>query len=281
MGNVLEDIVVKKTAEALTKAFDGPMAEIGHLVSDRIRYARWKSVIRVLEKARIYANERGRELTRPELKFLVPFLESCSLEDEDNEELQSMWANLLVSASTSEVGASLLFNRILKEISSAEAHLLRAMVADYRGTDADFAESYSEATFRVDCLDAPISPVFETGLYANAGEYLSGFVRRFEGAGQLIFHIELCSGKLGRYPYDSIEFGEARKGFREGDVSFDVLKSLGLIERFYDYIDAKREPWLLNLGLYYLTPLGATFFEAVSGPEAQNGRWVGTGSDNA
>jgi hypothetical protein len=68
------------------------------------------------------------ELKPPPTKFLAPFLEQASLEDEDTD-LHPRWAALLLSASTNYEARHLTFIDLLSRMSSQELALLEEVCA--------------------------------------------------------------------------------------------------------------------------------------------------------
>jgi hypothetical protein len=76
----------------------GPVAELIGCVEDKFKYTRWERRIALIEKAEARMRDRGlaaptRELPLP---FAVPLLTAAVLEEDD--ELQEIWARLLVNA---------------------------------------------------------------------------------------------------------------------------------------------------------------------------------------
>ncbi len=118
----MENEVAKAAGKALSETFSGPAGSIGELISDRIRFARWRQSLNILKKAKEVADSEGRELTQPELKFLVPFMEACSVEGDP--ELTDIWARLLVDESCQKSPINLSILTVLKSISVNEAHCL-------------------------------------------------------------------------------------------------------------------------------------------------------------
>ena len=102
----------------------GPAGQAGEWLSDKIRFFRFKSALKTLNKAKEIVDNEGITLKEIPIKFLVPFLEKCSLEDEESE-LINQWANLLVSAGSEYKANHPAFVDILSQISSSEAKLLK------------------------------------------------------------------------------------------------------------------------------------------------------------
>lgn len=119
----MTDQVQNEIARAINTTLGAPLSETSQLIADKVRFLRWKSAIRTLERAREFASSHGGLKSCPPLKFFLPFMESCSLE-EPNSDLVDGWARLLNSAATDFQPNHLIFSRILKEISSREAKVL-------------------------------------------------------------------------------------------------------------------------------------------------------------
>jgi hypothetical protein len=103
-------------------ALVGPGAEeTGQLLADKIRYLRFKNAFRTFQRAHDLLRQAGVQPKSINLKLLVPILEGCSLEEDDD--LTSKWAGLLASAAAGEqIPPS--YAKILSELSPGEARLL-------------------------------------------------------------------------------------------------------------------------------------------------------------
>jgi hypothetical protein len=104
----------------------GAAAELGDLLSDRIRFQRYRSAIKTLNRAAQVAKADGVHPKQIPLKFLVPFLEECSLEDEESP-LIEQWAALLVSAAEGFDPLHVAIKEVLKNISSKEAEIIQGL----------------------------------------------------------------------------------------------------------------------------------------------------------
>jgi hypothetical protein len=116
------------TRDTLTfaKRILGPLAEIGDLFSDKVRFLRFKSAAKTLNRAAEIAKENGISPSTIPMKFLVPFIEDCSLEEEDSPFIEQ-WAALLASASKGFNPLHVAIRDVLKNISSKEAELVGAL----------------------------------------------------------------------------------------------------------------------------------------------------------
>jgi hypothetical protein len=104
----------------------GPLAEVGDLFSDKVRFLRFKSAAKTLNRAAEIAKEQGISPKAIPMKFLVPFIEDCSLEEEDSLFIEQ-WAALLASASKGFDPLHVAIKDVLKHISSKEAELIAAL----------------------------------------------------------------------------------------------------------------------------------------------------------
>ncbi len=158
--SLIENLSIPIPKESLDKvgpfmhSVFGALAEGGEWLSDVVRIMRYTTVALIMQKAQQFAEKRGLQLRPVPLKFAVPFIERCSLEDEESE-LTDLWANLLVSAATNYDHSHPAFVDILSQIGPQEAKLLRAMHKQV--ADKDF-----------DKLDALLT-IYDQGTYWNSG----------------------------------------------------------------------------------------------------------------
>lgn len=172
---------VSRETLAFLQRLLGPFAEASDFLGEKIRFYRWKSAIGTLLRARQIIEKEGLEPTQLPLKFLVPFLEDCSLEDPDCS-LVERWARLLAAATGGYRDEHLAFSRILAELSPTEAELLRklwtmrktALGVDY----LSLARLYSEP-MDFDGIGRPAFTASETAslvsLHVAADEVTKGF----------------------------------------------------------------------------------------------------------
>jgi hypothetical protein len=119
------DTVMGRMGNALADTLS-PFTEGLGLVGDAIRAHRITQVIRRAEATRQLLDSAGRQITGAPLKFIAPWAEAVSLEEE-NSELNSMWEHLLANASTAYEGRYNGYIDILKRMSSDEARLLNEL----------------------------------------------------------------------------------------------------------------------------------------------------------
>jgi len=102
----------------------GPSAqEVGLMFADNFKIRRLKNQIKNLEKVRRIVEEENITLKDVNLKVLVPYLDSVSLEEEES--LQEKWANLFANYLDAEkVLSSTVYPSILAQLSSTDIEIL-------------------------------------------------------------------------------------------------------------------------------------------------------------
>ncbi|MGJ0486129.1 MAG: Abi-alpha family protein [Methylomicrobium sp.] len=115
----------------ISRFLSGPLEQGIGIIEDKLRYVRWERQVRFIMRAEEFLKQQG--LSRPSktipLKNAVPLLEYATLEEDDN--LQDMWARLLVNGTNEATGINIerSFIEILGQISSLEAQILNAIYA--------------------------------------------------------------------------------------------------------------------------------------------------------
>lgn len=98
--------------------------EIGQLMADKVRLWRFNNQVKNLSKVREIVEREGISPKQISLKVLFPYLEGVSLEND--EELQEMWANLLVNYIDSAKNLRInVLPSILTQLSSEEIKILK------------------------------------------------------------------------------------------------------------------------------------------------------------
>jgi hypothetical protein len=147
MGNKNELNIKSSTVEKgleLAKDFLGKLIsptveEVGLLISDNIKFLRFKNQVRILLKAKDYVEKQNLSIKEIPIKILVPLLEKASLED--NEVLQDKWSNMIVNMVDSENNLqNQIFPYILSQISIEEYNELRELIAK----EKDFSKRKTE-----------------------------------------------------------------------------------------------------------------------------------------
>lgn len=99
---------------------------VGLIGGDWLKYWRWNNLVKIAEKFRRTCEQKGFEPQAVSPKFLSHFFESSSLEEE--EDMQNLWAKLLVSESESRGSVSLRTLQILKFMTAQDAKIFQNLL---------------------------------------------------------------------------------------------------------------------------------------------------------
>lgn len=185
--------------------------ETGGILSDTVRFWRWKNQINIVKKAKAIIEANSLDKQKTSLKVLVPLLNTSSLEED--EILQNKWANLLANAITGSAFVKPNFIEILNELSALEVQLL----------DKIYDEAMKEPDYKKrKQLQYGKEQVCK--IYSLPSDQFDLMVEN-------LFRLGICQppGSTG------IMFGDARVALRTTDV-FE-LTTLGM-----EFIKACREP---------------------------------------
>jgi hypothetical protein len=116
----------------MSRYIDGPLEQAMGIFEDKLKYIRWERQERLFLRAQDFIEQEGApRLTRAiPLKHAVPLIFSASLE-EDNE-LQDVWAKLLVNFTieTSTIVSSRTYIDILERLSSLEVVIVNSVYSN-------------------------------------------------------------------------------------------------------------------------------------------------------
>jgi hypothetical protein len=133
--------------EGFFKTVGAALNELGQWGADVIRFQRFKTQVKVMQRAQQMCEETGIDPQAISLKVLVPLLENIGLEDDPEdaedpaaaEQMQERWAALLANAALGDAGANVLpsFPRILNELMPEEAKMLEWLGDQSAGSALD------------------------------------------------------------------------------------------------------------------------------------------------
>lgn len=258
----MTDSVEKELSRALSASVGSAAAELGELFADKIRYMRWTSAVRTLDRARDFARQRGGMGQVPPLKFFLPYMENCSLEDDDDEVID-FWANLLVSASQRFGSGHLLFMRILREITGDEARLLRRIALVGRQGPVALS-ALEDALSNWEMFSAPASPfnTLETPFAWDRAKIVLFSEIVMPGIAVEHFALGMKGGDGNRrQEIESLDMVDTPLHTSDY-ISLDILVSLNVITKvLHEY---ERDNQHLEGAAYCLTAMGAKFFAECS-----------------
>jgi hypothetical protein len=117
----------EKLATYIANITREPVDDLVGILSDRLKFYRWKHQLSLKDKIEHIVKERNLEgkLTPVRPKILLELLENASLEDDDN--LQDLWARLFISASDPSLKDKVrsAFINIVKQLEPIDAQVLK------------------------------------------------------------------------------------------------------------------------------------------------------------
>ncbi len=121
--------IVKDSGAFVSRFIGGSLEQGFGIIEDKLKYLRWERQVRLMGRAKAFMAERGSWMRfRPvPLNVAIPIFEAASLEE--NDDLQDLWARLLVNAADAESGIEVKRGlvSILQDFSQMEARLLQAI----------------------------------------------------------------------------------------------------------------------------------------------------------
>jgi len=123
-GKVVD--AARECGKFISKFIAGPLEQGMGIFEDKLKYMRWERQLSFMEKANKILTDRGLKVpnrTVP-MKIAIPLFQAATVEDDDD--LQSVWANLLVNAADKESGVEVTRNfvSILQDMSFVEVQIL-------------------------------------------------------------------------------------------------------------------------------------------------------------
>ncbi len=123
--------LVDKAVSFLEKIVNPPLKELGGLLSDKVKFWRFKNQINIIIKAEDFLKQKGIQPKKIPLKTLVPLLEYSSWEEDPN--IQTKWASLLANAVNTEFSYDInsSYVEILNQLSPLEVKILDFIHHEY------------------------------------------------------------------------------------------------------------------------------------------------------
>ena len=158
----------------------GPAAkELGATLGDHVRYFRWRSAVWIMKRAKATAESRGEKLGSAPLKFLVPFLEKASLEEEGST-LSEKWAELLANAATGYDGNYSKYIDMLAKLDGEDCEILEEIFRSIPSIFYFGAGNFSQPTW--------VDEIEPKGLQKVTG--IIGPMQRWAKPGRLVVGLE-------------------------------------------------------------------------------------------
>jgi hypothetical protein len=280
----MPDLTAASVGKALAPLLGGVGKEVSGLVADQIRFLRWKNAVKIVKKAARIAKENDVDPKQVPLKFIVPFIEGASLEDDvKDEKLSDMWANLLASAVTKYESRYTLYVDLLKKLSSDDAKCLSKLRSIISKESIYSDDGFDPDLWNVGDREAAISytsEIFEKkkrhilkdftskGLYLAGGGYEHSILSVLRDTGTRADIIPIYYDIS--FFYDRKDTNGASGPISRKDIEIDGLLNLAsfqLLEKFSsgvtitDDVDPRRSA-RISVAWVCLNSLGFDFIKA-------------------
>lgn len=134
-GGEAELEVTKEEGSAIKRFFGaatpGFIKDRVGILNDNAQLARFKNFCRIVNEAEKIRKKYNLKAQVLPLKLGMKFIEDASLED--NETIQTMWANILANADSGKTSAISIYMSTLKNLTSAEAKVLNMFYSFLKG----------------------------------------------------------------------------------------------------------------------------------------------------
>jgi hypothetical protein len=251
---------VDKLVDAVVDAFS-PASEALGLLGDAVRLARVEVAARITRRAKSIADEAGLQLQAPPLKFLVPFFERASTEDDTDDDLMAMWANLLAAAGSNYDARQMRYTSILAELSGEQARILDAVARNYGGVIGDDPDARSLA---YDLSESRLASELQRIRSEKPSDIHKKINDTICRPGVSVCTISFYIRSENRIHY----FGGDEIYHPSKSLDFEILTSLGLLSKATVHAEpAKHAAKHADIGasLYHLSELGFHFWSACCG----------------
>ncbi len=240
--------VSKLLTKALSPLVGGVGKELSGYLADHVRFFRWKSAIRILNRAKDFCDDENIDPRTVPIKFIIPFLEAASLEDTEKEKtLVDMWASLFASAVTSYSARQAIYIDVLKKLSSEDAKFILGLYRSMKRVEHYWEEGFNPSLWNVNDKQ-DVAETFRTQFYELGWGLRDEIEKRGIFTPEIEKSIERCI-HLSAWRVDFIpllydvsvyEAAEGYSGSTSGPIdrdsvgidSVDNIVSLGLMERF-------------------------------------------------
>jgi len=250
----------KTVINAIVDILSLPRESLGYL-GDLIRIHRANTILKCFKKTKTLAEEAGLKLSAPPIKFLAQYVESASLEDEQDEKMIEWWSNLLLEASTNYTHENVFFANLLKQLSARELDLLEILVRnsslDTRLAnvfDAKFSQDFFFVKNNYSLVATPDQNSVETSIESIVAAHEIN-------AGTLVFDVFVDGEIDGEY----LQWQYFNEDYNQRESSYwQILESLQLVS-------IQRDKFI-SAGLEYrthvasITDLGAEFYFSCHSP---------------
>lgn len=261
--------VSKETSDKLASVLTdilSPLSQGLGAIGDWIGEVRLRNTIKAARRARELIAEHSIEPNSLPLKFLVPWIELTSLEDDDT--LVETWAQLLAAAASDYQDEHRRFSTILAALGPEEVRLLKTLydIASARSSDDDLNKFLGVLSQQVREEFRLLLGKLDEGEATLSKDRFDSFVEKVrDHLSPLGAHLLRAKANKG----DNTEFTTSNEQSPTEEKALSSLEGQRLVEfDGYTYEAATWGGGLAELGIVkwaMITPLGLRFVEACSG----------------
>jgi hypothetical protein len=262
---VPEDVTHAKAGAWLTLI--SPITQWAGLKGDELAYKRTllrlqqeETLLEIAKRAksRISALESPGPIPN---KFMVPFLEKASLEEEDST-LVDLWAGLLVSAAEDYKPHYIHFSNIISQISARQAGVFSDLIGTGRASDLEASMDSLFIDYDSEFLKTYLTKSFtQKSPPATTAEDANNFIdEALNLVGTDIKHVELTDSEDDSYFVSGTTSSSTYTDDLETDYA--ILSAIGLIRYVDTGLIKLGERWIVKVFFYCVTPLGREFAKA-------------------
>jgi len=257
LGAELDKESTGKLTDALIDAFS-PVSESLGAIGDYIRLFRVDVAERITRRAKVLADSAGFSLKAPPVKFLLPFYEKASCENE--QAIEELWAQLLAAAGGEFDPRMVSYVDVISKLSGPEATKLRELVLSVDRWSYPFESGVSGRNIEsaTACAEEFLFPSEDMEKFSKnkRDRALRHFERKFNPtAGELLWitvtFVSELSGKK-HYGAKLFHYPEATKKFRG---IYQNLETKGLVNIRHERIRNPLDPRQCDVSWAELTPL--------------------------
>ncbi|MFS2180077.1 hypothetical protein ACCC98_29685 [Rhizobium pisi] len=258
----IDNFSIKIDAKGSNKLIDlvsdlfSPAREALIALGQVVHLGRLEVVAKIMRRTKEIAQENGTELALPPLKFLVPFYEKASIQDDGSRELSEMWSRLLATAGSNYDERMVRFTSLLSELSVQQAKILNEVATNFgRPIDDRGFELVRQDFVKYD-IKKTIRELHATNHDVAFNKLLPFLQRPGVSIARIEFDIERTSDEHYVWKEDQTYCDERR-------LDFEILVSMGLLLHIStDFIEQDDEGTGVALECHAMTELGYAFWSA-------------------
>lgn len=219
-----EEASTDQMSKVIGNLVSDPASEVANIVVDHLRYYRWRSLMKIAQKAEKLRLESGKKSEAVPLKILIPLLEEGSKEAEDSELLDT-WAHLLANADANHNSFDLYCVELLGKLTHSEALLIQHCgITDIRQQVTKRLNDFLEQNFPNVAnifVKGSRSPQIQPKCLKAIIDELSNIILEYASICNCVYTVDEEKGFNFQEPHMNFEMEE----------QFWSLENLGLIER--------------------------------------------------